>query len=628
MALPTTAKARGARMLATVLAGSAAAAALSAPAAHAAFVTPACKGADISGVGATFPVQAHVGWVANFRSDTPGACGATAPNVTYNPSGAITGSGAGRIAMGLRSAAGSSNPNPNQNRDANRRFAGTDEPPTPAQTLQMEQGPIDNNGVDVTPTDNGDLHVIPVAVGAVAVDVNFPQGCTVPTALQANAPADSTVRLKLEAGQLEKAFAADTLVDTWGELVPGITGTPSDANLGTTCAGAPIRRVVRQDDSGTTFALKDWLAKVNPNRGWRTTFGATPNTTWPNTVNESSAATCPYTSNLCKAASSGGGNQLTLLANAQSQGSIGYGVVADSRTRGFDVASATDTTFWVAIQNDAGGTAYDPSRSPNGYKQNGLAGSNCGGVTFTGVPATTLGDWESVSAAGGAGSTAYPACTVTYILAWDDYGPVYGLSADNEKKARTAKDYLSSIVTADGQADLSARDYAPLPTSLRTIAQNGVAAIGYNKADTGVVTPPAPAPAPAPATPAPTTPATGGTTPQPAPQAPSNVFTVASGRVSSTNLLLSIQVPGAGTVRAVATAKVKGKTVRVGSVAATASAAGTVKLTIKASSAAKKLLKKAGLKVSVAVTYTPTGGTAASKSKALTLKKLKAAKKK
>ena len=36
--------------------------------------------------------------------------------------------------------------------------------------------------------------------------------------------------------------------------------------------------------------------------------------------------------------------------------------------------------------------------------------------------------------AGGAGSTFYPACTLTYVLAWDDYGPVYGVSAENGQK--------------------------------------------------------------------------------------------------------------------------------------------------------------------------------------------------
>lgn len=621
--LPSTGRATGRAALLTTLAGSALIAGALAPAADAAFTTAACGGQPITARGASFQAGANQGFTQIFRTED--FCGTSAPAVTYDPAG----SGAGRRSFGERGSA-----NPTGARDAAVRIAATDEPPTPTQTAQMEGGAIDSGGNDVTAADNGDLHVIPVAVGANVIAVNFPDGCTPPSAALANDVAQSSKRVKLSAVALEKAFYGDSTGDTWGELLGGtLTGAPTDSVLTAAgindCNAVPVRRVVRFDDSGTTFVQKDWLSKVNGTRSpaW-SSFFPNPNTSWPNTVGESTAAPCPAASNLCKNTSNGNGPLLDRLNTTD--GGIGYADVSTARARGFEVSSVADDTFWAPIVQ-GNGTAYEPTADATAWRQNvGARGAGCAGVTFAGVPSSTLGSWAAVSATVSSTGTVYPLCSLTYALAWDDYAAPYGASADNEAKARTAKDYLTAAVSALGQGNNSSRDYAPLPVALRTIAQDGVAAISYAKqAGGGGVAPSTPpVTTPAPATPAPTTPAAGGTTPQPAPQAPSNVFTVASGRVSSTNLLLSIQVPGAGTVRAVATAKVKGKTVRVGSVSATASAAGTVKLTIKASSAAKKLLKKSGLKVSVAVTYTPTGGTAASKSKALTLKKLKAAKKK
>lgn len=621
---PVQGLAKGRVALLTTLAGSALAAGCIAPAAEAAFTTAACGGQAITARGASFQAGANQGFVQIFRTED--FCGTSAPAVTYDPAG----SGAGRRSFGERGSA-----NPTGARDATIRIAATDEPPTPTQTGQMEGGPIDGGGNDVTAADNGDLHVIPVAVGANVIAVNFPDGCTPPAASLANDVAQSTKRVKLTAVNLEKAFYGDTTGDTWGELLGGtLTGTPTDAGMVaasiTDCNLVPVRRVVRFDDSGTTFVQKDWLGKVNGSRSpaW-STFFANPNTTWPNTVGESTASPCPVASNLCKNTSNGNGPLLDRLNTTD--GGIGYGDISTARGRGFEVSSVSDDTFWAPIVQ-GNGTAYEPTADPTAWRQNvGARGAGCSGVTFAGSPSSTLGSWASVSGTLGTAGTVYPLCSLTYALAWDDYAAPYGASADNEAKARTAKDYLNAAVSALGQGNNSSRDYAALPSALRTIAQDGVAAIGYDKTagggGGGGNPTPTPTPTPTP-NPVPTPAPGGGTTPPPVTQAPSNVFTIASGRVSGTNLVLSVQVPGAGSVRAVATAKSKGKTIRVGTVTARATAAGTVRVTVKASAAVKKLLKKSSVKVTVAVTYTPTGGTAATKSKSLTLKKTKAAKKK
>lgn len=81
---------------------------------------------------------------------------------------------------------------------------------------------------------------------------------------------------------------------------------------------------------------------------------------------------------------------------------------------------------------------------------------------------------------------------------------------------------------------------------------------------------------------------------------------------------LAVTVPGPGTLTAVG----KGKTKKVRRANLTATAAGTVKLPLKPTGAGKKALNSTGkLKTRIDVTFTPTGGTAATQTYKVTLKK-------
>ena len=123
------------------------------------------------GQGATFQNTAFNGFKAVFGQEAPIGCGAAAANdVTWTRH---------RLRRRPRRARQSdSATNPRGERTAGYRWAGADEPPTPTQRLQMEKGPIDANGADVTAADNNPLHVIPVAIGAIAMLVHLPDGCT------------------------------------------------------------------------------------------------------------------------------------------------------------------------------------------------------------------------------------------------------------------------------------------------------------------------------------------------------------------------------------------------------------------------------------------------------------------
>jgi hypothetical protein len=102
---------------------------------------------------------------------------------------------------------------------------------------------------------------------------------------------------------------------------------------------------------------------------------------------------------------------------------------------------------------------------------------------------------------------------------------------------------------------------------------------------------------------------------------PSNLITLGKPALKKKNgtAKLPVTVPGAGTLQ-IADAKVKGKK-RVKAKTVQVTAAGTFSLPIKPTNFARKALKKKGkLKLKVAVTFTPTGGSAATQTRKLTLK--------
>lgn len=127
--------------------------------------------------------------------------------------------------------------------------------------------------------------------------------------------------------------------------------------------------------------------------------------------------------------------------------------------------------------------------------------------------------------------------------------------------------------------------------------------------------------------------------PVPTPAPPSNAFGIGSSITfskSGTAVVITLNAPGpgtftgtdaaaAGSARASAVASATKKKALIKPARAVAQKAGPVKMTVKLSSAGKKVLKKKGkVKVKVAITFTPNGGKPATQIKALTFKKKKA----
>lgn len=597
------------RLLAAGTAAVASAVLLAPAGAQAAFTLPACGGSAVAGNGSTLQGTAHTSlWSPAFSTDSTGTCSGI--TVTYNGAGATTGSGGGKAAMGSKDGTRSGTNNP-----TGTRFGGTDEAPTPVETGKINAG--DPNSA----ADDAKVHVIPVAATSIAIIVNLPASCK--TVIPAG-DLDASGRLKVSNAALAKAFAAVSGGQTWGDLIAS-AGTPT---ADTTCAAEPVHRIVRPTDSGSSFAVKGFLDKVGNQN-----FLALGNTEWPNAgaaqahLNSNSVA-CIVS--ICDGGDgngkgfTGGGDLATLAGN--SPGSIGYAALPDARGKGFDFDGTTaDTKYWLSVEGVQDPTKrFEPTSDANGWKTSvngGQKGANCNGLNPAGVPTgadPTLGDWTGVDPTGGAG---YPACTFTYDLVFDDNVPAWGSSSEEEAKARSVKDYFTYVVST-GQQKLGnpASDYSPLSASLGAIAQNGVAAIGWNKTQGGGPgTPTDTTPVTTPTTPT-TTPTTPTTPTITTPVAPSNAFSISSKKAKGSAITVGLTLPGAGKLVLKATTTIKGKKITFASkTVSTPGGKGTVTFT--PSAKAKAALKKVKTaKVTVAITFTPAGGTAASKSASVTVK--------
>jgi ABC-type phosphate transport system substrate-binding protein len=579
-----------------------------APRAEAAFTSGKCAGADIVGRGASFARDAHNVFINNFQpiycAGTPALSG-----VTYE----ALGSGSGRESVKFR--------------DKSPRFGMSDEPPTEAEVAQMNAGTGNAAaGTDVNPADNGKIHVIPAAVGAVAPLVNFPDGCDVEALpagaktaqqdLDADSVSDDVVRVRFTKAQFEAIWAKEAASDEWDEVFPALSGNAA--------CEKPIIRVVRFDDSGTSYAFKDYLNTVDGAQGWLTTYvqGSNKTREWPNAV-FGARADCAGSPNgpgsqedavdqLTSGCSNGNGALVAKLV--ATDGSVGYSDISTARSNSPSLAITPEgndnDTYWTQVEN--GGNVFtEPTSSPNGFRTDGPKGANCQTTKFTGLPASTFGDWSK--ATGVTSDVGYGICTLTYGLVFDDNSDVWGSSPAEEAKARTVKDYWENIVSVPAQAALFPNDYAPLPAGILAISKVGVEAIDWQKGEGGGGPEDPPVvdkKPPVTAVPTPVTPV-------------SNKFSVTKKTISSKDgkATISVKLPGAGKLVLVGTSKSGKRTIQVGKVTLNANKAGTFALTLKPSSAAKQLLKSKGsLKVTLKLTFTPNGGSASSSNSAVTLK--------
>lgn len=424
-----------------------------------------CKDtATLVGAGSQFQKGAHDRWRAVLKQ----RCHANRPNVQFIwPSESV--SAMSKFGLGAPW-------NPLHKRSRSVRFIGVDEAPTPAQKAEMEQGEIKPDASDRTNGDDGLLRTIPVATGAIVVIVDYPHNCTIPSTLSTDADPRYN-RFTRPNAELEKAWAGDEAVDTWGELIPGITGR--DGRSDSSCSAQKVRRVVRKDDSSMTKQFKYWLAAINPARGWQ----GSPLQSWPSDDADSPVIRPEQA-----------GAKAQALAAQNTDGAIGFVDLATARENSFRKTQPKDESFWIPLQNGTGSYVEPPTKDPESMRTN-YHGANCGSTVqktrWQNVPTgtdPTLGDWSQVI--GVAPPTGYPLCILTYVLAWDDYADVYGAGSAGQQRLerrrfRTLDYYLETITSPSGQSSVQTYDYFKLPQSkqqdLATLARNGAAAVGWNK---------------------------------------------------------------------------------------------------------------------------------------------------
>ena len=143
-------------------------------------------------------------------------------------------------------------------------------------------------------------------------------------------------------------------------------------------------------------------------------------------------------------------------------GSVGYADIATARGASPSFAITPETNdndkYWTQLHDGGPGNGVfrEPTADPNGFRAEGTKGANCAGAEFTneGNPLpSSLGDWAKVSGVNSPG--AFPTCTLTYGLMFDDDADVWGGGATEEALARTVKDYWENAVLPSTQSALT-----------------------------------------------------------------------------------------------------------------------------------------------------------------------------
>jgi hypothetical protein len=487
---------------------------------------------------------------------------------------------------------------------------------------------------------------------------------------------NQTLRVHIKDQVLEEIWQGK--IKTWGEIIPQAdflsnAVTPGVSKTQAECADTQIIRIVREDTSGTTYNFKHFLALLPFTSGggsalWTSSSSevGSKNTAWPLASGTGVPADVNGTTNVCESsehichAAAGKGSSLA-LAVKDNNGAIGYLDLATAREEGFNMTpnptgepgqsgfkeTDNDRLYWVpletveppASESQVGkvdtGVFVEPTAIAKSHLSTSVEaenGANCEGADWRNIPSKssspnedpTLGDWSKAIATGGTKSaiekhptTAYPVCAITYDFAFDDDAAVYGNTAKEEAQARTVKDYLTAVVSNAGQlTKLTLFDYATLPLEVINDAEKGVEAIGWNKS-AGAGSSNNSSNNNTPTNNSNSSSSSGGSTTGTTSSPPPNAFSIAGTKVKGKDIVLSLVLPGAGKVQVKAT----GGGVTVSSLSASVSGGqGTVTLPI-SSAAIKKIGKAKGKKlaVTITVTFTPNGGTAASKTEKITV---------
>jgi ABC-type phosphate transport system substrate-binding protein len=315
-------------------------------------------------------------------------------------------------------------------------FIGTDDPPTVAKALEETELLVAKHA-------ESEALTFPVVAAPIAVIAHLPTGCEI------------TKAATITNANLNTVFAGSKI--TWLEILELANAAPKETT--TQCQVEPMVDV-RSDESGTSYAFKQYLCQIEPGT-WGT---ATPLNCEQGTNFVTDAATWPQLVNaVLKAPNKGSKGEVEVVeADGGTTGSIGYvnlkNAAAGSK---FTASAAGKAQFWFKIEGSTG-----PEEPATGTQGAGAKG-NCPTEYNNPIPAVgpPTPDWSKVHLAE-VGNAAYSICTLTYDIAWAKYNTKelekeYGVGF--AEVAATAEGYAEYMTSAtEGQTHI-AEDYSPLP---------------------------------------------------------------------------------------------------------------------------------------------------------------------
>jgi len=190
-------------------------------------------------------------------------------------------------------------------------------------------------------------------------------------------------------------------------------------NSGVSLPNKPITVVHRSDGSGTTYHFTDYLSKVSPE--WMTSVGNAKSVKWPVGVG-------------------GSGNQAVAQAVTTTDGAIGY----------VELAYVVQAGMTQAYLKNANGK----------FLQASVAGATAAAASNTNVSPTNF------SITNAPGDTAYPIAGFSWVM--------LRTSFSDATKGRAVVYLFKWLISAQGQQEGTALQYAPLPPAVQALAQSNL----------------------------------------------------------------------------------------------------------------------------------------------------------
>ena len=360
-------------------------------------------------------------------------------------------------------------------------FAGTDTPYSRAQLEQLDGAPGAMGGCSITfePPFEPKSAPFPAANDIQDNVMSFPVGgSSVTVAMHLTSGAGGScptgalpTSLKFTPKEVSRLYGGDVVHWNDAELV---ATNPTLKE----CTG-PVTRVVRQDSSGTTNILKQYLIRVDNERtgatcgvisgatqNWEAYF--TTNTEWPGKQKVGEEGTC---SAITTGAASGGPELIAKLK--ETAGGVGYIDLAEAISQpGIVLASvqnATGTKFEApSIGGGPANCLYSALPAPPGSSNSDAVGLNAednwsnNNEGYASAPA----NHENATDLG----SKYPICGLTFDLVYTGLNSNNGegksaISRLTADQRRTMYSFFTFILSSAGQEVPGKIHYAPLPSS-------------------------------------------------------------------------------------------------------------------------------------------------------------------